>query len=79
MNAARVLGVTIAALPLLLALAWVIGHRTARVVRVPVGATAAEDETALSAADEQLLGQWSAHLETLTAPFDPDTAKDHDV
>lgn len=74
MTAARILGVTITAGPLLGALlaaavGWVLGHRTARVVHIPVGATAAEDETALTAADEQLLDQ-------LTAPFDPDTTKD---
>ncbi len=75
MTAARVLGVTIAAGPLLgallfLAAGWVLGHSTARVRVVVVGATAAQDETALTAADEQLLGEWSAHLDTLTAPFD---------
>ena len=66
MTAARILGVTIAAGPALavllaLAVGWVLGHRTARVVRVPIGTTAAQDETAL------------------TAPFDPDTTKDHDA
>ncbi|MFM9777069.1 hypothetical protein [Streptomyces scabiei] len=81
MTAARVLGVTIAAGPLLgalllLAAGWVLGHSTARVRIVNIGATAAQDETALSAADEQLLGEWSAHLDQLTAPFDPDTTKD---
>lgn len=81
MTAARILGVTIAAGPLLgallaLAVGWVLGHRTARVVHIPIGATAAQDEAALSAADEQLLGQWRAHLDQLTAPFDPDTTKD---
>ncbi|WP_193241508.1 hypothetical protein [Streptomyces phaeolivaceus] len=61
---------------LALAVGWCWGHLTARVVHVPVGATAAQDETALCAADEQLLGEWSAHLDQLTAPFDPDTTKD---
>ncbi|MEH0650688.1 hypothetical protein QA995_14905 [Streptomyces scabiei] len=79
MTAARILGVAIAAGPLLLAVGWVLGHRTARVVRIPIGATAAQDETALSVADEQLIGQWAAHLDQLTAPFDPDTTKDHDA
>ncbi|WP_060880605.1 hypothetical protein [Streptomyces scabiei] len=84
MTAARVLGVTIAAGPLLavalaLAVGWILGHRTARIVRIPIGATAVEDETALSAADEQRLGEWSARLDQLTAPFDPDTTKDHDA
>lgn len=82
MTAARILGVTIAAAPVLavvvaLAVGWVLGHRTARVVHVPVGATAAQDETALSADDEQLIGEWSARLDQLTAPFDPDTPKEH--
>ncbi|NUU25243.1 MAG: hypothetical protein HOV68_27630 [Streptomycetaceae bacterium] len=76
MTAARILGVTIAALPLLTAAAWLLGHRTARIVHVPIGATAAQDETALTAADEQLVGEWSAHLDQLTAPFDPDTTKE---
>ncbi|UUU21690.1 hypothetical protein [Streptomyces sp. DSM 40750] len=54
MTAARILGVTIAAGPALavllaLAVGWVLGHRTARVVRVSVGATAAQDEAALTA------------------------------
>jgi hypothetical protein len=68
---------TIALMLLLTAVAfWVLGHRTARVRVVVVGATAAQDEAALTAADEQLLGQWRAHLDQLTAPFDPDTTKD---
>ncbi|WP_159058994.1 hypothetical protein [Streptomyces scabiei] len=84
MTAARVFGVAIAAGPLLgavllLAVGWCWGHLTARVRVVVIGATAAQDETALSAADEQLLGEWSAHLDQLTAPFDPDTTKDHDA
>jgi hypothetical protein len=80
-TAARVLGVTITALPLLaavllLAVGWVAGHRTARVRVVVVGATRAQDETALAAADEQLLGEWSARLDQLTSPFDiPDNPK----
>jgi hypothetical protein len=83
-TAARVLGVSIAAGPLLgavllLAVGWCWGHLTARVRVVVVGATAAQDETALCAADAQLLGEWSAHLDQLTAPFDPDTTKDHDA
>lgn len=84
MTAARILGVTITAGPLLaallfLAVGWVLGHSTARVRVIVVGATAAQDETALSAADEQLIGEWSAHLDQLLAPFDPDTTKDHDA
>lgn len=81
MTAARVLGVTIAAGPLLgallfLAVGWVLGHSTARVEVRVIGATQADDETALSAHDEQLIGEWSAHLDQLTAPFDPDTTKE---
>lgn len=64
------IGYLLLTVALALAVGWVLGHRTARVVRIPVGATAAEDETALTAADEQLLGEWSAHLDTLTSPFD---------
>ena len=81
MTAARILGVTITAGPLLgallfLAAGWVLGHSTARVRVIVIGATATQDDTALTAADEQLLGQWRAHLDQLTAPFDPDTTKD---
>lgn len=81
MTAARILGVTITAGPLLavllaLAVGWVAGHRTARVRVVVIGATQADDDAALSAADEQLLGEWSARLDQLTSPFDPDTTKD---
>jgi hypothetical protein len=58
------------------AVGWVVGHRTARVQIIPIGATIADDETALCAADEQLIGEWPAHLDQLTAPFDPDTTKE---
>ena len=81
MSAARILGVTITAGPLLGALlaaavGYLIGHRTARVEVRVIGATQADDDTALSAADEQLIGEWSAHLDQLLAPFDPDTTKE---
>lgn len=62
---------TALALILVAAVAWVLGHRTARVKVRVIGATAAQDETALSAADEQLLGEWSAHLEQLLGEFWP--------
>lgn len=79
MTAARILGVTIAVAylaALLLALA-VACRASARAEPLP--GTAAQDEAAidaLSPADEQLLGEWRAHLDQLTGPFDPDTTKD---
>lgn len=84
MTAARILGVAITALPLLALVlgasaGFLLGHRTARVVHVPIGATAAEDEAALSAHDEQLVGEWRAHLDQLLDTYDPDTTKDHDA
>ena len=51
---------------------WWIGHRTARVRIVVIGATAQQDATAidqLSPADEQQLAEWRARLDQLTAPF----------
>ncbi|MDX3069873.1 hypothetical protein PV518_48500 [Streptomyces sp. ND04-05B] len=61
---------TVLLIILVAVISWTAGHRTARVQIIPIGATLADDETALSAADEQLLGEWSAHLDQLAAPFD---------
>lgn len=76
MTAARVLGVTIAAGPLLAvllaaAVGWVLGHRTARVRVVVVGATQADDDAAF-------LTHERARLDDLIARSfpDPDTTKD---
>lgn len=68
MTAARILGVTITAGPLLgallaLAVGWVLGHRTARVVHVPIGATQADD-------DAQLLAHERARFNDLIAQLD---------
>jgi hypothetical protein len=75
-TAARVLGVTIAAGPLLAvllaaALGWVFGHRTARTVHIPVGANQADDDAALLAHER-------ARFDDLVAQLlpDPDTTKD---
>lgn len=75
MTAARVFGVAIAAGPLLgallfLAAGWVLGHSTARVRITVVGATAAQDETALSAADAALLAHERARFDDLMAQLD---------
>lgn len=57
---------------LALAFGWCWGHLTARVVHVPIGATADEDSAALLA-DER------AQIEALIASHfsDPDARKDH--
>lgn len=74
MTAARILGVTITAGPLLavllaLAVGWVAGHRTARVRVVVVGATAVQD-------DAVLLAHERARWEDLVAQLDvPDDLK----
>ncbi|QTU45618.1 hypothetical protein F3K20_12750 [Streptomyces scabiei] len=75
MTAARILGVTIAAGPLLgalllLAVGWLLGHSTARIRIVNVGATAAEDETALTAADAAHLAHERARFDDLMAQLD---------
>ena len=68
MTAARILGVTIAAGPLLgavllLAVGWVLGHRTARVEVRVIGATQADD-------DAQLLAHERARFDDLMAQLD---------
>ena len=68
MTAARVLGVTIAAGPLLavllaLAAGWVIGHSTARIRIIPVGAVLADDETALLAHERARFDDLIAQLD----------------
>lgn len=73
-TAARILGVTITAVPLLgavllLAVGWCWGHLTARVRVVVVGATAAQD-------DAVFLAHERAHWEDLVAQLDvPDDLK----
>lgn len=72
MTAARLLGVTIAAGPLLgalllLAAGWVLGHRTARVRVVVVGATAAQDDAALLAHER---ARWEDLVAQLDVPDD---------
>jgi len=71
-TAARILGVTITAVPLLavllaLAVGWVIGHRTARVCVVVVGATAAQDDAALLAHER---ARWEDLVAQLDVPDD---------
>ncbi|HLU29112.1 MAG TPA: hypothetical protein VKZ65_11785 [Glycomyces sp.] len=56
-----------------LSIGWCIGHSTARIRHVPVGATHEQDQAALDAADEQLITEWRARLDQLTAPFEPPT------
>jgi hypothetical protein len=72
MTAARILGVTITAGPLLavllaLAVGWVAGHRTARVRVVVVGATQADDDAALLAHER---ARWEDLLAQLDVPDD---------
>lgn len=45
---------------------WTVGHRTARIRIIPVGALAAEDEAALLAADRARFEQLAEHLRTDT-------------
>ncbi|MBP5883151.1 hypothetical protein QBA57_28705 [Streptomyces scabiei] len=72
MTAARILGVTIAAGPLLavllaLAVGWVIGHSTARVKVIPIGAILADDEAALLAHER---ARWEDLVAQLDVPDD---------
>lgn len=55
---------------LALAVGWTAGHRTARVRVVVIGATAAQDETALSAADAAHLAHERARFNDLMAQLD---------
>lgn len=45
---------------------WTVGHRTARIRIIPVGALATEDEAALLAADRARFEQLAEHLRTDT-------------
>ncbi|MDR3079617.1 MAG: hypothetical protein LBV60_01585 [Streptomyces sp.] len=45
---------------LALSLGWHVGHRTARVVRIPVGAAAAEDATAIALAGACCESWWTS-------------------
>ncbi|WP_405695228.1 hypothetical protein OHA99_09305 [Streptomyces coelicoflavus] len=54
----------ILAIVLAFAAGWTIGHRTARIRIIPVGALASEDEEALLAADRARFEQIAEHLRT---------------
>ncbi|MFE1205673.1 hypothetical protein ACFW5V_28715 [Streptomyces sp. NPDC058762] len=49
---------------------WVLGHRTARIRIIPIGAILAQDETALAAADVAEFWQIVSSLD-LDQPDDP--------
>jgi hypothetical protein len=65
-----------------LSVGWCIGHSTARIRHVPIGATHEQDEAALSLLDpdeqplddedEQLIAAWRAQLDALSAPQNPE-------
>jgi len=54
---------------------WCWGHATARIRHIPIGTLPSQDEAAIRAADEQLITEWRAQLDTL--PTLPDQPEDH--
>lgn len=58
----------ILAVVLAFAAGWTVGHRTARIRIIPVGALASEDEAALLAADRARFEEIAAQLRTDKGP-----------